>query len=182
MKGKNICESHKLRIWQPSFTTFIFMFIKFFWWKILEFLGVWVPPFNFIPDVGITHKLYFFSSVIYCFMRGGDGVYITSKGSELMYDDIFTIPYHAKWGVVVSNALCSLHLYIYSNISASQQHFFLCWLLSRRPTLTMLWMILLCLSFFTLIHDASLPVVSMEMLKSSTRSLVTSVEFYKAPS
>ena len=34
-------------------------------------------------------------------------------------------------------------------------------------------------SLFTLIHDASLPVVSMVILNSSTRRLVESVEFDK---
>ena len=41
---------------------------------------------------------------------------------------------------------------------------------------------MLCLSLFTLRRDASPPVVSVEMLKSSTTKLVTYVEFLKAPS
>ena len=42
-------------------------------------------------------------------------------------------------------------------------------------------MLLFCLLLFPLIHDASPPLFFMEMLKSSKRSLVTSVEFSKAP-
>ena len=37
-------------------------------------------------------------------------------------------------------------------------------------------------SFFPFIHDATPPVVSVYMLKSSTRRFVTSVGFSKAPS
>ena len=48
------------------------------------------------------------------------------------------------------------------------------------PTLTMLSMILLCTSLFPLSHDTSPPVVYMDMLKSSTSRLETSVDFSKA--
>ena len=44
----------------------------------------------------------------------------------------------------------------------------------------MLLIIMLSLSLFPLIHDASPPVVSMDILKSSTIRLVVSVDFSKA--
>ena len=43
-----------------------------------------------------------------------------------------------------------------------------------------MWMILLCLSFLPLIQDTPPPVVSMDILKSSTSKFVTSVEFANA--
>ena len=55
-------------------------------------------------------------------------------------------------------------------------------LLSRRPDITMLWMILLCLSFFSLSHVTSPPVVSIDMLKSSTTKLVIPIDSDKATS
>ena len=91
-------------------------------------------------------------------------------------------PYHTKWGEVLSNALCSLHLWNYSDVSATQNHLFSCLLLSRMHALTMLWMILLFISFFPLRHDASPPVSSMDIFNSSTSRLVISVEFSTVPS
>ena len=59
---------------------------------------------------------------------------------------------------------------------------FLCWLLSRRPNLIMLCILILCPSLFSLRHDASPPVDSRDIFNSSTSRLVTSVEFSGAPS
>ena len=89
---------------------------------------------------------------------------------------------HEKWDELLSNSLWILHIYIYSDVSATQYHFFLCLLLSRIPSIIMVWILMLCISFLLLIHDMSPPVVSMVGLSSSTRILVTSVEFSKAPS
>ena len=90
-------------------------------------------------------------------------------------------PYHAKWGEVLSNEQWSSHLWTSYDVSAAQNHLFSCWLLSIRSALTMLWMLLLCCSLFTLIYDASPQVVSTEMLNLSTSRLVTYVEFSKEP-
>ena len=92
-------------------------------------------------------------------------------------DFYHTIP--CKWGDVLSNALCILHIYNSVDVYAAQHHLVSCLLLSRIYALTMLWMILLCISFLTLIHDASPPVLSMDIFNSSTSKLVTSVEFFK---
>ena len=95
------------------------------------------------------------------FRRLYDGVYITSKCSKFMY--VRLLSYHSKWGESFSNPLCILHLWNSADVSNSQNHFFACLLLSRIPDLTILCMILLCLLFFTLSHDASPPVVSMDI-------------------
>ena len=54
--------------------------------------------------------------------------------------------------------------------------------MSRRLALTILCMILLFLSFFLLIQDASPPVFSMDIFNYSIVNFVKSVEFSKAPS
>ena len=87
------------------------------------------------------------------------------------------LPYHSKWGEVLSNALCILHLYNSASFSTGKHLLFPCWLLSWRPTITMLF-----ISFFLLTHDSSPPVFFMAMLNTSRRRLVTYVEFSKAPS
>ena len=89
-------------------------------------------------------------------------------------------PYHANWGEVLSNSVWSLNLWNSAGVSASHHHFFSLWLLSRRPVLNMLCMLLVCISLFPLSQDASSPVVSMDIFNSSTIKLVTSVEFSKA--
>ena len=53
-------------------------------------------------------------------------------------------PCHANWGEVFSNALWSLHIWNSDDVSDSEHHLFACWLLSRRNSLTMLWILLLC--------------------------------------
>ena len=60
--------------------------------------------------------------------------------------------------------------------------FFVYLLLSSSPDLNIFCMLLFCISLFPLIRDASPPVVSMDILNSSTSKFVTSVEFAKAPS
>ena len=55
-------------------------------------------------------------------------------------------------------------------------------LLSISTALTILWIIMLYLSFFPLIQYASTPVVSMHILNHSTSRLVKSINFSKAPS
>ena len=90
-------------------------------------------------------------------------------------------PYHAKWGEVLSNVLWILHLLTSADVYAVQHHLFACWLMSRRPDLAILCMLLLWLSFFSLIQDASQPVFSMDILNDSTSKLVTSVELTKGP-
>ena len=92
------------------------------------------------------------------------------------------LPYHTKWGDSLSNELWSFHPLTSDDFYASQHHLFACLLLSRRPDLTMLWTLLLYLSFFTLVHDTSPPVVYIDFLNSSASKLVTSVDFSKAPS
>ena len=89
--------------------------------------------------------------------------------------------YHTKLGDVLSDELWSFYPWTSSDVSDAQEHLFSCWLLSIRRYLTMLWMLLLCHSLFTLSRDTSLPVVSIDMLNSSTSRLVAFVEFYKAP-
>ena len=86
------------------------------------------------------------------------------------------LPHHEKLGEVLSNTLWILHLWTSDDVSAAQHHFVACWLLPRRPYLTILCMLLLCLSLFPLIQDASPPVVSMDILNSSTSKLVTSID------
>ena len=87
------------------------------------------------------------------------------------------LPYHSKWGDMLYRALCILHLWISADVSAAQHNLFSCWLLSRRPDFTILWMLLLCLSIFPLSQDASPPVVSTDILNSSISKFLTSVEF-----
>ena len=87
------------------------------------------------------------------------------------------LPYHEKWGEMLSNALCILYLIIYADIYATHHHLFSCLLISRRDDLTILWMLLLCLPLLLLIKDASPPVVYNDSLNSSTIKFVTSVDF-----
>ena len=91
------------------------------------------------------------------------------------------LPYHAKWDELLSNALCILNLWTSSDVSSAHHHFFACWLMSIRPVLTILCVLLLCLSFFLLRQYSSPPVVSVEFFILSTIKFVKSVEFYKAP-
>ena len=91
------------------------------------------------------------------------------------------LPYYSNWVELLSNVMCSFHLWNSYNVSADQHHLFSFRLMLTRPSITMLLMILLCISLFSLSHDASQPVVSMEMVKSSTIRLVTSVKFSKYP-
>ena len=67
------------------------------------------------------------------------------------------------------------------NGAVQQRHLFSCLLLPIRPAITMLWIIMLCFSFFPLINYASPSLVYMYMLKWSTRRFLTYVEFAKAP-
>ena len=89
-------------------------------------------------------------------------------------------PYHAKWCDVLSNALWCFYLWNPSYVSYTQYHLFTCWLISRRTYLNMLWIIMLCISFFPSSRDAPPLVVYMNILNSSTSKLVTSIEFSKA--
>ena len=59
--------------------------------------------------------------------------------------------------------------------------FFVCWLLSIRPDITMVWMFILYYLFFLLSHDTPWSIASMAMLKSWTIRLVTYVEFDREP-
>ena len=92
------------------------------------------------------------------------------------------LPYHTKWGGVLSNLLLILHLWTSYDVSDAQNHFFEYWLPSRRTSLTILCIIMLCISLFLLIQNEYPPVVSMDIFNSSTIKLVTFVEFSKAPS
>ena len=83
---------------------------------------------------------------------------------------------------MLSRALCVLHLWTSADISSVKHHLFSCWLLPRRAAITILWILLLCLSFFSLSRDASPPVASMDILNLSTGKFVTSVEFDNVPS
>ena len=81
---------------------------------------------------------------------------------------------------------CIMHciFFIYGILLMSMLHIniFKCWLLPRRISLTMLWMLLLCLSLFSFIQYASPPVFYIDILDSPTSNFVTFVEFAKAPS
>ena len=136
---------------------------------------MWVPTFNCGSDVCVTHEWYFLCSVIQLFRRWCDGVYITPKCSKFMDARLFTITWKARWGM--SRSMCTLHLWTFADFYFAQNHLFLCLLLSRRPAITILWMLLLCLSLFTFIQYASPPVVSLDILNSSTSKFVTYVEF-----
>ena len=59
---------------------------------------------------------------------------------------------------------------------------FACLLLSKRPVLAILCILMFRLSLFPFIQDTSPQVVSMDIFNYSTSKLVTSAEFYKAPS
>ena len=91
-------------------------------------------------------------------------------------------PYHEKWDEVLSNGLWSLHIWTSADVSATHHHVFACLLMSRRPALTMLWILMLCISLFQLIPDASPPLFYMDILNLPTINFVTSVYFSKAPS
>ena len=91
-------------------------------------------------------------------------------------------PYHTKWGELLSNGLWILNMYNSADVSAAHQHFCSCWLLSIRTSITMVLMLLLCISFFLLIHDDSPPVFPTKIMKSSTKWLLTSIYFTNAPS
>ena len=90
--------------------------------------------------------------------------------------------YHAKWVDVYSNSLCRFHPWNYADVSTAQHHLFACWLLSKWPALTMLLMLLLCVSLFPLSHDALPPLFSIDLFNLSTIKFVASVEFSKASS
>ena len=92
------------------------------------------------------------------------------------------LPYHEKWGEVLSNTLWILHICTSVDIYDSQHHLFAFLLLSRGHDINILHMLLLCISSFKFIQYVSLPVVSTDILNSSISKLVTSVEFFKAPS
>ena len=96
--------------------------------------------------------------------------------------DASLLAYYAKWVEVLSNSLFIFYLWTSAGDSAAHHHLFSFLLLSRRPDLTILCMLLLCLSFLPLIQDAFPPVVSMNIFNSSTSKLVTSVEISRAPS
>ena len=100
-------------------------------------------------------------------------VYITSKCYKFM--DARILPYHSKWGDMLSRALCIMHLWTSVDVSTAHHHLFSCQLLSRRAYITILWMLLLFLSLFPLCQYASPLVVSMDILNSSTSNFVTSV-------
>ena len=68
------------------------------------------------------------------------------------------LTYHANWGDLFLNALCISNLWTSSVVYAAQNHFVTYWLLSRRPSLTMLCMILFCFSLLPLSQYASPPV------------------------
>ena len=75
---------------------------------------------------------------------------------------------------------CVLCIYGYLIMSLLHSTFFSCWLLSIIPALNILCMLLLWHSLLQLSQDASPPVVSMDILNSSTSKFVTSVEFSNA--
>ena len=83
---------------------------------------------------------------------------------------------------MLSNALCIFHMYSAADVSAAQHHLFSFLLISISPAPAMLCMLLMCGYLFILIHEAYSPVVSVVIINYSTRMLVTSVEFSKAPS
>ena len=70
-------------------------------------------------------------------------------------------PYHAKWGDVLSNALWILHLWTSADVSDAQNDLFSCGLLSRSFSITILCMLLLCLSIFPLRKYELPPVFSI---------------------
>ena len=91
------------------------------------------------------------------------------------------LPYHEKWGEELYNALWSLYLWTYADVSYAKHHF--CMFITVKNAYSYhILNALLCLSIFPLIHDAPPPVFSMYILNSSTSKLVTSVEFSNAPS
>ena len=59
--------------------------------------------------------------------------------------------------------------------------FFSCRIMCIKTTINMMLMVPLCSSLLKSSHEALPPAVSMDMLKLSTRRLVTSIEFDKAP-
>ena len=113
---------------------------------------------------------------------------------NLLVDDVMGYISHpnvlSSWMLVFYHTMqsevryCLKHylLFIYGSLLISLLHsiIFLCLLLSRSPSLTIFWMLILCLLFLPLSQDASPPVVSMDILNSSTSKFVTYVEFFNA--
>ena len=89
------------------------------------------------------------------------------------------LPYHEKWVEVWHNDMSSFFLYTSDDVSSENTICVFCWLPSRIPDLIMFCKILLWGSFFTLGNDASPPVFLVDILKLSTRILVTSSDFYQ---
>ena len=72
-----------------------------------------------------------------------------------------------------------LLLYIYHYLLNSVK---LTWLLSIRPALTVLKILLVCILLFPLTHEESPPVVTISDLESSNIGFLSSIDFSKAPS
>ena len=68
-----------------------------------------------------THELSFLCSVIWFFRRWCDGWYITFKCLSSWM--LGFLPYHTKWGDVLSNALFILNLWTSADVSAAHQRF-----------------------------------------------------------
>ena len=88
------------------------------------------------------------------------------------------LPYYAKWGEFLSDALLIFHLYTSADVYAAQQHFFM-FVTFNKVFYNSFYMILLCYSFFWLIHKTSPPLVSVDMLNFSSIMVVTPVDFSK---
>ena len=92
------------------------------------------------------------------------------------------LPYHEILGEFMSKAPFILHPWNHDELYDSHHPLFVFLLISISTDIIILWMLLLCVSFFPLSHDASPPVVSMDILNSSISKFVTYVDFSKAPS
>ena len=90
--------------------------------KIFDLIGMRAPPFYCRYTVSITHERSFLCPVVQLFIQWIDWVYITSKCYE--FTNAVTLPYHAKLGELLSNAMCIFHLYNLADVSATQYHFF----------------------------------------------------------
>ena len=178
VKGGNIFAKHKFRSWWPIFAKFIVGFIKFCRWTVFESLFVRVPQFHCGSTVCVTHEVSWLCYVIKRFRILYDRLYITSKCYMFTDDRIFTIPCKMGWDVVYRSVYsASMNL---CRCFWCTEPFWSCWLLSRRPALTILWILLLCLSLFRLGQGESPPVVSTDIFNSTTSKFVTSVEFDNA--
>ena len=98
------------------------------------------------------------SCVMLSNLLGGDVMGYISHQNVLSSWILGLLSYQAKWGEMLSMALCIIDIWTSVDVSAERNHFFSFWLLSRRADINILWMLLLRISLFPFILDASPPV------------------------